>query len=176
MHRGLSGGIRASNGIDCFASTGYSFGGSTAVIDTRSLQAFDPGHVQGPPLHAHRKQERVAGNLETVGKFQETVGTFRSDAHSLLGSEDFHTESACLGHGAAGEIASAESGRKTEIVLDPGAEPCLAARCFAFDHHRAQALAGAVNSRSESSRAASDNGEVIEAGFRVSAQADLVDR
>ncbi len=90
-----------------------------------------------------------------------------------MGSEDFHTESACLGHGAAGEIVAAESGRKTEIVLDPGAEPSLAAGRFAFDHDRAEAFAGAINGGSESSGAAADNSEVIEAGLRVRAQADL---
>src|SRR5258708_36021994 len=106
MHSGLSSGIRASNGIDCFASTGYSFGGPAAVVDACALQAFDPGHVQVTPLHAHRKQERMTRNLETISKFQETIGTFRSDAHSLLGSEDFHTESPFLGHGSPGDRRS----------------------------------------------------------------------
>src|SRR5258708_30701202 len=63
---------------------------------------------------------------------------------------------------------------KTKIGLDARAEPGLATRRFAFDHHGVQALAGAINGGSESRRAASDNGEVIETGLRVRAQTDFV--
>src|SRR5207253_11403917 len=92
----------------------------------------------------------------------------------FLRSENFHSKSPGLGHGAAGEIVAAEPGRKTEVVLDARAEPGLTAGRFAFDHHRVQAFAGAIDGGSETGGAASDNGEVVEAGLRVRAETGFV--
>src|SRR5260370_14469427 len=166
MHCRLSSGIRAANGIYRFASTGYGFGGPPAVINARALQAFDPGHAQRPPLNAHGEKKRMTLNLEAVGKFQETVRTFRSDADGFLRGEDFHAESPCLGHGATGKIVAAEPGRKPEIILDPGAEPGLAAGSFALDHHCAQTFTGAINGGSKSGGAAPANSEVLVPGLQ----------
>src|SRR5439155_12990248 len=138
--------------------------------DPRALQALDPGHRQRPPLNAHRQKKRMTGNLKPLRQFQEAIRTLRPKDDVFLRSENFHSKSPGLGHGAAGEIGAAEPGRKTEVVLDARAEPGLTAGRFAFDHHRVQAFAGAIDGGSETGGAASDNGEVVEAGLRVRAE------
>src|SRR6266702_917966 len=119
-------------------------------------------------------EKRMAGNFEAISEFQKAIGAFRPDANSFLWSKNLHAESPCLSHGAAGEIIAAQPRRKTEIVLNAGAEPGLTAGRFTFDHHRVQAFAGTINGGSEPRRATTNNGEVVEAGLRVRAQADLV--
>src|SRR6185312_476658 len=63
---------------------------------------------------------------------------------------------------------------ETEVVLDPGALPCLTAGCSSLDDHDPQALGSRIDGGAQASRTTADDHHVIELVLRVGAQADRI--
>src|SRR3954468_22036069 len=65
-----------------------------------------------------------------------------------------------LGDRAAGQLGAADPAWKAEVVLDPARRPSLAAEHGALDDEGVESFGGPVHGRGETSRAATDHGEV----------------
>ncbi len=138
------------------------------------MQWRNPRNVQGSPLNAHRQQQRVAGNLRTVGKLQKPIRALRAETHRFLWREDLHTEAPRLRDGTPRQVQASESGRKPEIVLNSRTKPGLAAGGFALDDHRAQAFACPIHSGGKPRRAPAHDGEIVEIGLGMRAKANFI--
>src|ERR1700730_17573222 len=98
--------VRAAHHINDLALVGQRLHRATAIINSSTLQSVHPRRLQAAPLHSARNHERVAGDLVPIRQFNDSVGTFGSDAHSFLGSQDFYSETTSLNHSPPRQIAA----------------------------------------------------------------------
>ena len=165
VHGGLAGRVRSPYDVNNLAFARQSFAGAAAVIDTGSLQTIDSGSFEPPPLHSRRDHQGVAGELVSVGQFNEAIGAFGSHADGLLRRQNFYTKTLRLHHRAPGQIGSTEPHGESKIVLDARAHASLTAGGFALNHHRVQALGRSINGSSQAGRASTHDGQVIKVGL-----------
>ena len=174
MHSRLPGGVRSADDVHGFALARDGFRCAPAIVDASSLEAINAGHAESPPLNAHGEEKDMTGDFRAVGEFQVAIRAVDANAGDFLWSKNLDTKTLCLRHGAAGEVAASESGRKTQIIFDARAEAGLATGGFTFDDDGAQALAGAIDGRCKSGGATADNGEIVEISLSAGAEANLV--
>src|SRR5260370_8657737 len=97
-------------------------------------------NVQGPPLHAHGQQQRIARNLRTVRKLQIPVGALRAETDRFLWREDLPAEAPRLRDRPPRQVTAADSRRKAEVVLNSPTRSCFASGRSSLHHHLAHTL------------------------------------
>ena len=81
--------------------------------------------------------------------------------HDVLDGQQLGAQPARLVGGAPRQVGAAQAGREAEVVLDPARLAGLPAGRLALDHHRAQALGGAVDRRRQPGGPAADDDQVV---------------
>src|SRR5580698_799515 len=165
VHCSLARRIRASYNVNSLALAGKRFCGPSAIVNTCTLQAIDSRSFKPPPLDSACDHQRVTGNLAFIRQLNDAIRPFRPNTDSFLWRKNLHSETLRLDYCASGEIASAESGRKSQIVLNPRTHSRLAAGRFAFNHHRMQAFRCAVDGCREARWAAAHNCQIVKVGL-----------
>ena len=94
--------------------------------------------MPGAPGKAGGDQDGVRRNLRAIVERHQLKGAFGAQLQYLLRGEDFATEPARLGQGAAGDVATAEAGGEAQVVFDARAQRGLATRSFAIHQQGAQ--------------------------------------
>ena len=113
VHGGLAGGVCSADDVHGFALARDGFRCAPAIVDASSLEAINAGHAESPPLNAHGQEKDMTGDFRAVGEFQVAIRAVDANAGDFLWSKNLDTKTLCLRHGAAGEVAASESGRKT---------------------------------------------------------------
>ena len=162
MHRGLASRICSANDVNVFVFTGGGFGDRRAVINAGAGEAIHTWDIETTPLHSGRDDHAVRREFLPVRELHDSIFAFDKETDGFGGSEHFGSEPAHLCDAAAGEIGSAKSGGKAEIVFDARAEAGLATRGFALHENRLQSFGAAVESTRKSGGSGADNDHVIE--------------
>ena len=94
MHGRLARGIRAADDVYGLTLARQRFGRSAAIVNARALQLVDAGNIQRAPLHAHRQQQGVTRNLESVAQLYVAIRSIDANADRFLRRQEFRRRSA----------------------------------------------------------------------------------
>ena len=161
VHGGLACGICTADNVDVFIFVGRGFGVGSAVVDACAGEAIHAGDIQATPLHAGGNDYAVAKEFLAGGKFYDAIFALDAEGFGLDRRQDFSAEAFDLGDAAAGEVGSAETGGKAEIVFDAGAEAGLATGGFTLDKNRAQAFGAAIESACQAGGTRADDDDIV---------------
>lgn len=169
---GLPRAIGAADDKDFFVVARRSFCCGRAVVNTGASEAVHVGDAEPTPGAASGQQHRRACDLGAVGESEDAEVAIAAELECFLRCQDFATEFAGLRDGAAGEVATAESGREAKIVFNAGTERGPATGGLAINHQCFQAFAGSIDGGSQASGASADNDQIIKlcVGFGVEAK------
>src|SRR5690242_17672282 len=171
-HRRLPGGVCSANDINVFAAARSGLGHRGTVIDSRTLDAFHARHIKFAIGDARGDEQSFRADFGTIAKRYEFGSGFDTQPGNFLRSENFSSKAPRLGSGASREFPAADSGWKTEIIFNPGAHSSLAARCFAFDHHSAQAFGSSIDGSRQAGGTTTDDEQVVKRRFRAGTKAE----
>ena len=126
-YRGLPGGVAATDHDHFLASAELRFHVGGSVINAGTLKARQIGDLQFSILRPRSDDDHARPNGGAVVSFNSVGLAFATE--SSCGASDHHlgAEFLRLVIGASGEILAGDAGGKSQIVLDLGAGPCLAA-------------------------------------------------
>jgi hypothetical protein len=128
-HRALAGRIAAANQNDLFASAKPRLDLRRPVPDPAALEAGDVGDERMAISGAARDHDRPGLNAIAVLQFDDERPIRARAIERLHGDRDHDVgaEFLRLNESARGQRLAGDSGRKAEVVLDPGAGPRLPA-------------------------------------------------
>src|SRR6202034_930981 len=174
VHGCLSRRVRAAYHVDDLTLTGQGFGCAATVVNSGTLQPVDPRSIQAPPLHASRDHQRVARNLASIHKLDDSVRAFDTDADNFLRRQDFYPETLGLHDGTPGEIGAAEATGKSKIVFDARAHAGLTTGSFALNHHGVQTFGSSINGSGQAGRTTAHDRTIVTAGLSAGAQSHFL--
>src|SRR3954447_5170912 len=117
----------------CFRSGGAVVHSGSRVIRHAARGMLAIEHTRGG-------QHGAGDNLTAIAERKTLVSAFDRDLCHCERCEKLSAEPLRLRHGAACELASADTSRKPEIVLYPGTGTCLAAGSVPVEEQRPQAF------------------------------------
>ena len=130
-HDGLSGRVARANDRDVGAVVQVSFDGRTGIVDARAGKAIRSVGLQAPPVNSEREQNDTTANLRAAiqMKHMEIVGGLcRNQLLDVDRGDNPGTELEHLQDAARGELGAAQSGWKTDEILDARRAAGLASR------------------------------------------------
>src|ERR1700686_86201 len=116
----------------------------------------------------------MAGYFTFISQLDEPIRSFGAPPDGFLRRQNFPSKTLRLHDRAPSQIVTAESGRKSKIVLDSRTHAGLAARRFAFNHHCVQALRRTLNEGRQSCRSATYNRQIVKVSLRTRSQAHFL--
>jgi hypothetical protein len=171
--RRLTGGVRAADDEDLLVAAILRFGHRRAVIDAGAGEPLHPRRVEFPVRDAAGDEDRVRGDLGAVLQHHVLVRSLDAQTGYLLRCDQLRPEAVRLHDRASGEVPSAQTLGKTEVVLDARAHAGLSARRLAFDEGGAQTLGGPVDRRRQTGRTAAHDDQIVEGQPGTDQEADL---
>ena len=149
------------------------FRGRGAVIHARARVLRHAGRGMLAIEHAGRGQHGSRHDFAAIAERETLVSRIDRDSGHFERREKLRAEPLRLRQGAARQLAAADAGRKSEIVLDPGAGARLSARRVPVEQQCPQPFRCAVHRRRKAGRTGADDHEVvhIEGGRERSAEA-----
>ncbi len=161
VHGRLPGRVRAADHDDVLVLARARLGQRGAVVDPGAGELREAGRVELAVGDARGDEHAVGAERAAAAELHDPPGALDAQRDRVLDGQQLGPEPARLVGAAAGEVGAAEAGREAEVVLDPARLAGLAAGRLALDHHRPQALRGAVDGGRQPGRAAADDHEVV---------------
>src|SRR5579859_4905128 len=89
------------------------------IVDPSALQPVQAGNLQFAIGNAGSDYDRSGNDFAFIRKPKDPGGTFGPHPDHFLRSKNFDTKTPGLGDSSSGEVASAQSGGKSEIIFNP---------------------------------------------------------
>ena len=144
-----------------------------AVVDAASLVAIAVGDLQPLIPRPRGDHHRTAPHATAVGQLDRIGLAFRLEAAGVDRVGHPRAELLGLGDGPLGQLLARDPGRESQVVLDLGAGPRLAAGRAAIDGHHAQPFRGRVHRRRQSRRSRAHDHDVAHLVFLDAVEAEV---
>src|SRR5713226_6832602 len=126
--RRLSGRIAPSDDDDLLVLAELRFQTGGAVVDTHAFELAEVRKRQFTVLSSGRNDERITADRFDARAFDAKRPAVAFDPRRQASNRDLCTELLRLDEGSASEILSRDTGRESQVVLDPGTCSSLATR------------------------------------------------
>ena len=143
-----------------------------AEVDAGADEVVLAGHVKAPVRRAGGHDHGVGGELLARRQRGDQVIVVVLDGGDRHRGNELHPVAARLGHEPVGQLAAGDAVGEPRVVVDPVADPGLAAQGAGVHDDRVDALAGGVDGGRQPGRPASHDDQVVGGPVGFEGEAD----